>query len=213
MDDPSGLTAFQLDVARLFFAQPASATFLLAGGGALLAHGLGSRPTQDLDFFTRPGGGDVGLARDEFIHAASARGWGVDVIRDTDTFVRLVVHGVEDLLVDLAMDSAPGRPPTVTLAGPTYAPEELAGRKVVALFDRAAARDFVDVFALARVYDRERLLRSAAEVDAGFDRLVFADMLDSIGRYRDIDLHLGDVDVQDLRAFAATWGAELRAGR
>lgn len=215
MDDPSGaLTPFQLEVAHLVFAQPASESFLLAGGGALLAHGFGSRPTQGLDFFTRPGGGGgVHAARDEFVQAASVRGWSVDVIRDTDTFVRIVVHGVEDLLVDLALDSAPGRPPTVRVAGPTYAPEELAGRKVVALFDRAAARDFVDVFALARIYDRELLLTSAAEVDSGFDRLVFADMLDSIVRYRDIDLQLGDVDVQDLRAFAATWGAELRAGR
>ena len=51
----------------------------------------------------------------------------------------------------------------------------------------------------------------AAEVDAGFDRLVFADMLDSVTRYRDIDLRLGDVDVPDLRAFAASWAAELRA--
>lgn len=115
--------------------------------------------------------------------------------------------------MDLALDSAPGHPPTITVAGPTYAPEELAGRKVVALFDRAAARDFVDVFALARIYDREQLLLSAAEVDAGFDRLVFADMLDSIAPYRDIDLQLGDVDVEDLRTFAASWAVELRAGR
>ena len=56
--------------------------------------------------------------------------------------------GPEDLLVDIALDSQPGQPPTMSVAGPTYAPQELAARKVVALFDRFAARDFVDVFAL-----------------------------------------------------------------
>jgi hypothetical protein len=45
----SGLTDFQIEVARLFFGLPASDGFLLAGGGALLASGLTTRPTHDLD--------------------------------------------------------------------------------------------------------------------------------------------------------------------
>jgi hypothetical protein len=48
------LPAFQLEVARLFFALPASQGFLLAGGAALLAQHLTARPTEDLDFFHRP---------------------------------------------------------------------------------------------------------------------------------------------------------------
>lgn len=46
------LSAFQLEVARLFFALPASQGFLLAGGAALLAQHLTARPTEDLDFAT-----------------------------------------------------------------------------------------------------------------------------------------------------------------
>ena len=61
-----GLTAFQLEVARLFFTLPASSGFLLAGGAALLAQRLTDRPTQDLDFFTAPGRGDVTVARQQF---------------------------------------------------------------------------------------------------------------------------------------------------
>ena len=41
----SGLSEFQIEVARVFFELPASEGFLLAGGGALLASGLTSRPT------------------------------------------------------------------------------------------------------------------------------------------------------------------------
>jgi hypothetical protein len=51
----SGLTPFQEDVARLFFSLPASDGFLLAGGGALLATGLSTRPTEDRDFFGERG--------------------------------------------------------------------------------------------------------------------------------------------------------------
>lgn len=62
-DPPGDLTRFQLDVAQMFFSLPASAGFLLAGGGALAAQHLTTRPTRDLDFFTGPGRGDVPAAR------------------------------------------------------------------------------------------------------------------------------------------------------
>jgi hypothetical protein len=173
------LTQFQILVARLFFDLPASDGFLLAGGAALLAQHLTVRPTQDLDFFTRPDAGDVQRARDEFVTAATGEGRTVEHVQDSETFCRLLVHGSEDLLVDIALDSPPGRPPTASIAGPTFAPAELAGRKVIALFDRAAARDFVDVFMLSRRFSKAELLQLAAEVDTGFDRAVFADMIDN----------------------------------
>lgn len=141
-------------MARLFFDLPGSDGFLLAGGAALLAQHLTARPTQDLDFFTRPGAGDVRRARDEFVAAARERGWTADTVQEAETFCRLLVHGPEDLLVDIALDSAPGRPASASIAGPTFAPEELAGRKVIALFDRTAARDFVVVFMLSRRFTK-----------------------------------------------------------
>lgn len=129
------LTAFQVDMANLFFGLPASEGFLLAGGGALLAQGLTVRPTTDLDFFTGPGVGDVQTARDELLAATGEHGWDVERTRESETFCRLKVHGPEDLDVDLALDAAPGLPPAASFVGPTFAPAELAGRKVIALFD------------------------------------------------------------------------------
>jgi len=66
------LSAFQLEVARLFFALPASHGFLLAGGAALLAQHLTARPTEDLDFFTAPERGHVPAACDALEVAARA---------------------------------------------------------------------------------------------------------------------------------------------
>ncbi|WP_217808573.1 nucleotidyl transferase AbiEii/AbiGii toxin family protein [Rhodococcus sp. 1168] len=66
--------------------------------------------------------------------------------------------------MDLALDSVPGMPATASVVCPTFAPEELAGRKVVALFDRAEARDFVDVYALRLRFERELLSSRAGEV-------------------------------------------------
>jgi Nucleotidyl transferase AbiEii toxin, Type IV TA system len=85
-DGKPDLSAFQLEVARLFFSLPASQGFLLAGGAALLAQHLTARPTEDLDFFTAPECGHVPAARDALEAAASQRGWSAQRIHDSDTF-------------------------------------------------------------------------------------------------------------------------------
>ncbi len=41
------------------------------------------------------------------------------------------------MLVDLAIDSPPVNTAAMTVLGPSLAPEELAGRKLLALFGRA----------------------------------------------------------------------------
>jgi hypothetical protein len=155
----AALTAFQITVAKLFFSMPQSDGFLLAGGAALAAQDLTSRPTRDLDLFTRAGGPSVP-------HAQSA-------------------------------------------VGPTFGLEELAGRKVIALFDRAEARDFADVCVLAQRYDTELLLRRAAEIDGGFDRAVFASMLASLDRFTDPDIPVPVNSVTELRTFFRRWASQL----
>ena len=206
------LTSFQLEVAALFFQLPASKGFLLAGDAALAAQHLTTRPTQDLDFFTSPGQGEVAATRDEFIAAARDRGWELQVFRDEPTLCRLQITGADELLVDIALDATPGHPPVASIAGPTFDPSELAGRKVIALFDRAAARDFADVFVLSTSFGKDELLRLAAEVDAGFDPKVLAGMFDMLVRYTDRDLSLGSVDPSAVRAFFADWVDEIRRG-
>jgi len=211
MSEVPGLTTFQVDVARMFFALPASKGFLLAGGAALAAQHLTDRPTQDLDFFTSPERGNVVAARDEFEEAAAARGWPVRRVRDTSTFCRLVVQGPQDLVVDLAVDAPPQSPPASSVVGPTFQPEELAGRKVIALFDRAEARDFTDVRSLANHYGKALLLLRAAEVDTGFSIEVFREMLATLSRFADEELPIAADRVAELREFFADWARELRS--
>jgi hypothetical protein len=67
------------------------------------------------------------------------------------------------------VNAPPDFPASATAAGPTLAPEELAGHKLLALFDRAAARDFADVYVLASRFGKGVLLARAAQIDAVFD--------------------------------------------
>jgi len=213
MSSPAaGLTPFQIAVAELFFSLPESDGFLLAGGAALAAQHLTSRPTRDLDLFTRSGHATVPAARDAFELAAAGHGWSVRRIRDDITFCRLVVSGEETLLVDLALDAPPQLPPSQSTAGPTFGLEELAGRKLLALFDRAEARDFADVYILVQRYGTATLLSRAAQVDPGLNPTILADMIGSLARFDDADIPIDAESVANLRDFFARWQCELRSG-
>jgi len=186
---------------------------LLAGGAALLAQHLTARPTEDLDFFTAPECGHVPAARDALEAAARDRGWSTERIHDSDTFSRLVIRGDDaGVLVDLAVSAPPDLPASVTAAGPTLAPEELAGHKLLALFDRAAARDFADVYMLALRFGKDVLLARAAQIDAGFDAEVLAGMIATLDRFTDSEIPVPEgLTPAELRAFYATWRSELSA--
>src|ERR1700722_10099772 len=210
---PPDLSAFQLEVARMFFALPASKGFLLAGGAALLAQHLTARTTEDLDFFTSSERGHVSAARDALEAAARQRGWSTERIHDSDMFCRMVIRSADSgVLIDLAVNAPPDLPASATPAGPTLAPEELAGNKLLALFDRAAARDFADIYTLARRFGKEALLARAAQFDAGFDVRALADMIATLDRFTDSDIPIPDgSSAAELRQFYGTWRSELTA--
>jgi hypothetical protein len=113
--------------------------------------------------------------------------------------IRSADNGV---LIDLAVNAPPDLPASATSAGPTLAPEELAGNKLLALFDRAAARDFADIYVLARRFGKQVLLARAAQIDAGFDVRVLADMIATLDRFTDSEMPVPDgSSAAELRAF------------
>ena len=205
----SGPTAFQIEVARLFFSLPASKGFLIAGGGALLATGLTSRPTQDLDFFGEMGQVNISEAREQFLRAATNRHWKCKVIQSDELFVRMHVKRTEEVLVDTAIDVAARFPSQISVLGPTFNHEELAGRKMLALFDRAEARDFADVFALAKHFSKELLLLRASELEVSLETEVLAAMMRSLSRFSDDELPIDQSSTDELRNFFAVWANEL----
>ncbi|WP_277209121.1 nucleotidyl transferase AbiEii/AbiGii toxin family protein [Isoptericola croceus] len=77
----------------------------------------------------------------------------------------------EELVVDLAVDAQPRTTPTLTILGPTITTEESAGQKMLALFGRAAPRDFADVYALSERFTKDDLIRLAQERDPGFEEI------------------------------------------
>ena len=205
----SGLSHFQHLVTRAFFDLPESRGFLLAGGGALLATGLTTRPTNDLDFFGSSQLAPLREVVDGFIAHSERRGWSVTEIQFSDSFARLVVTDDESLVVDIAIDSPAIAPVHLSTAGPTFALDELAGRKLLALFDRAEVRDFADIYALQTKFDKSTLLARASDLDDGFDVAMFAMMIRTIRRFAPEDFHPTEDEFPALIRFFSAWADEL----
>ncbi|MGH8936373.1 MAG: nucleotidyl transferase AbiEii/AbiGii toxin family protein [Acidimicrobiia bacterium] len=132
----------------------------------------------------------------------------VERVQVAEGFARLVVFSDgKGTTVDLAWD-ARLLPPERTPEGPILAEEELAADKMLALFGRAAARDFVDVWVLASRYGLERLCRLAAEKDPGFDRLMLAEML---GRMRRLPRAASRSKTRSTKSSGRPFGAGARS--
>lgn len=208
------LTELQRTILELFFSLPESDGYVLAGGAAPVASGLTHRPTNDIDLFGNDPIQGITPAADALEAACTERGWTIERKRDNPPFRRLIVRRSEDeLLVDLAIDSPPLGVPAITIVGPTYPPEELAARKVLALFDRAEARDFVDAYTLSSHFDLDRLAELARELDGGFTDALLAESLASHRRFTDADFADLGADPLAVRSFADRWRDRLMEER
>jgi Nucleotidyl transferase AbiEii toxin, Type IV TA system len=205
------LTPLQLEATRLFFSLPESAGFAVAGGAALIAQGMIHRPTRAVDLFLLDATtSTVTVAAASLEAAFNGRGWLHHRVIDQRDFIRLEIHGdTESLIIDLGIDSPAEESLDTTELGPTLSPRDLAARKTLALFGRAEARDFADVYDLARRYGREQLLAWATADDAGFDHQIFAGMLTSIDRFNDEELPVQSQHAENLRGYFHDWAEEL----
>lgn len=206
----------QREIARIALHLPSARGLALAGGGAVVANGMVDRPTGDVDLFTADPAEIPRVGR-ELVAELTARGYAVAVDTDLPQFVRLSVTPPDSrddpIGVEVGRDHRM-RPAVELAVGRVLHPEEAAANKAVALFSRAAARDLVDVDALAGRYGRERLLELGAEKDLGFNRAVFATGL-GVGAARPdrefYDLGLTPAQLDGLRQRALAWRAELLA--
>lgn len=209
------LSPLQEQVAEIVSGLEEAHGFALAGGAALIARGEVQRQTRDLDFF-----GLTGEAVDRLLPAAerALRDAGLEVerIQVNPGFARLIVSlGDDRTELDLAADARlfpaePGRP------APMLTGEELAADKLLALFGRAEARDFVDLLAVEPRYGLDRLCGLAAEKDLGFTPAVFAEMLGRFGRLRRDEFELDDAGYERLVREVGRWrerALELAPGR
>jgi hypothetical protein len=204
-------------IARIALAAGARYGLALAGGYAISAHGIGNRPSGDVDLFTS------WQHRNEFpdltgavISALETSGFKADTVMSAETFTRLTVTDLADGTeekIELSVDWRAHDPVQLDI-GPVLHADDAVANKVCALFGRALPRDFLDVDAAITTgrYTRDQLLELAANADHGFDRLVFADALGALTQITDAAFAEYNVEpgmVADMRHRFAQWRQEL----
>ncbi len=206
-----GVDPFHADVAKVALSAAAAAGFALAGGNALVVHGLVDRPTQDVDLFS-PAPGAAGAVLEPVREALETAGYRVEVMRGAQDsageYVQLTVsRGDRTVSVELGRDWRQHRPVDVEI-GPVLHVDDAVGSKVTAMVGRGLPRDFIDIAAALGRYSREELMSLAFARDPGLRVVDFVDAvvaLDGIPAKAFVPYGLDEEDVARLRARFADW--------
>ena len=193
--------------------------FALGGGNALIAHGLISRPTQDVDLFTNDEAG-VGAAAGSVQDALRQAGFAAER-EDTGGGLADVIEGMGEGLAEWTVTAPDGQrmmlqmayfdraaQPVTMEVGPVLDIEDVVGGKVCALASRAEPRDYIDTAAALRRYSVADVLGFARRLDPGLEQRDFADAARRLDRWGDgvfAPFGLGAADVAALRAAFRGW--------
>jgi Nucleotidyl transferase AbiEii toxin, Type IV TA system len=193
--------------------------FALGGGNALIAHGLISRPTQDVDLFTNEEAG-VGAAAASVEAALQAAGFAAEREDDAEGLSD-VFEGMGEGLAEWTVTAPDGqrmmlqmayfdrtRQPVTMDVGPVLSLEDVVGGKVCALASRAEPRDYIDTAAALRHYSIQDAIRLARRLDPGLADRDFADAgrrLDGWGDPVFAPFGLSPADIAALRDAFRDW--------
>lgn len=207
-------------IAKIALSAAGEHGFALAGGYAIREHGMGQRPSGDVDLFTDwHQRADFPAAVAVVVTALTEEGYSVTTSASGDTFARLLVtspgpEAAEDKL-EMAADWR-AHPPVLLDIGPVLHPDDAVANKMCALYGRALPRDFLDVEAaiISGRYTRERLLDLAANADSGFTPDLFADALGVLTQITDDAFHQYDIpstSITALRQHFSEWRQKLQS--
>lgn len=193
--------------------------FALAGGNALIAHGIIDRSTDDVDLFSDQEAG-VPAAADAVEAALREAGFRADR-RDGAGELGELFDGMGQGLAEWVITAPDGQQTMLQMAffdrthgpvtmdvGPVLDLEDLAASKVCALASRVEPRDYVDTAAVLARYSPSQLISFAKRLDPGLEDRDFADAGRQLDRMPDgvfARYGLSPQNVARLRERLASW--------
>jgi hypothetical protein len=193
--------------------------FALGGGNALIAHGLITRPTQDVDLFTNE---ETGVEAAAGSVEAALQDAGFETEReDQAAGLSDMFEGMDEGLAEWTVTASDGqqimlqmayfdrtRQPVTMDVGPVLSLEDVVGGKVCALAGRAEPRDYIDTAAALRRYSVEQVIGFARRLDPGLEDRDFADAARRLDRWGDgvfAVFGLGPAEIAALREAFRDW--------
>lgn len=213
------LTPLQKELLNIFPEVPENELFYLAGGTALAAFYLKHRKSNDLDFFTDKEDIITNFSH-RFETTLKNTRFEVKRQRGLHSFVELVVKKESNsTLIHLAQD-APFR-----FEATKFFPDfsrvrvdslpDIASNKLLALFQRATLRDFIDIYFLIKEdhFKKEALIKLASEKDPGFDLYWLGVAFERINLFSkneaDMLLLLKSCSLEEMVSFFNGWREEI----
>lgn len=206
-------------LARIALARIGDRGFVLAGGSAVVAHGLSARVTEDVDLFTN-------RMRDSTSFRAAVAsaldGWHAEglktrVIRDFNEFTAVEVSDEAGRAseVDMGVDYRADPPVMIASLGPVLSRDDAVAGKMLAVYGREEARDMADISDILASghYTTTELMRIADTRQAApLDRRMFALQLEHGARMPERNFAPYGVKgdrLQGLRDRLRSWAREL----
>lgn len=210
------LTPFQQQLLRAIGQTEIAENFYLTGGTALAAFFLHHRFSEDLDFFS-PDPNAVRLVKAPLEAAAARLNAKLEFSRTFNSFVECYITSPagEAVKLDFAQDT-PFRLFPTTIE-PQFGLQidsalDIASNKLAALFGRAAAKDFVDVYFIHReMLLFHDLLPRAREKHVGMDDYWLAVSLRRVESIELLPRMIKPIDLAALRAFFLGLADQLMA--
>jgi hypothetical protein len=198
--------------------------FGLAGGNALRVHGLSHRPTRDINMVTVREGAirqavpEVEAAlRNAGFQARGTQGNMADIVPDWDDWNArwTVTAGERRVMLELSLHDLLNPPVIITDIGPVLTVEDVLSSKTLAMVDRAAARDFADVFeAMRQGWSPEQLIALAWQLNPDdYDAEYFTQVPGNLADLDDFEFEqcgLNTRQIKELRElFERQWPSRL----
>ncbi len=213
------ITSFQNNILKKIAGLKDAAPFCFTGGTALSLFYLKHRRSEDLDFFTD---------KEDFIMPfgrlleknLKSDGYEVAIHREFKSFAELKVSlPGDEVVIHLALDAPFYIQPWCQFSDypglNVHSLTDIAANKLLALFGRAALRDFIDVYYLIKTgkFSKAQMVDYAKQKDPGFDLYWLGVAFERLKLYQqkdyDLSLVFGVLKEEELLSFFSQWGKEI----
>jgi len=210
------LSSLERDILKAFFGLEKSEEFVLTGGAALAEFYFQHRLSNDLDLFT--------MDEHAFSEVGAQTGTLAQIVGASEKPIRALAtlnqvtyeRGEEEVKVDFVRDSGP------TFGEPLQkdnlrvdALENIGANKVLALFGRAAFRDYIDLYFILHEggFTFEHLLSLAKQKDPGLQEFYLANWIrQQTPRLQSPPTLLKAVDLEEVKRYFLKLADDLMAG-
>lgn len=201
---------------ELFFAGPLAEHFYLTGGTALARFYFHHRESLDLDLFTNDQYQDFALVNQFVLGILHTLGLQISSQVTTDTFIQYILSDSSGtpLKVDLVKDIPVhfGKP-VIRKGVRVDNLENIGSNKVLAVFGRTDAKDFIDLYWILQHTDMkfDDLYQQAREKDLGLSELYLAYALQGVEKIRFFPRMSKHLPWNEIKAFYQSLAHELLA--